>query len=1007
MINLDRWNEIKEIVQHALDLPPGERPAYLDNACNGDEELRREVDALLAVSSVRADFFDDFQVLPSSMQTVSLEEDDFIGPYRIIRPLGKGGMGAVYLAQDSEHDRLVALKTVPRRSERVLLQEKRLLAKLQHHNIATLYDSGQTKEGFGYFVMEYVEGESITTYCDTHRLTVRQRLELFLAVCDAVSFAHRNLVIHRDIKPKNILVTKDGEPKLLDFGIAQVLPSMPALEALTQSGERSFTVAFASPEQLSGEHTTTATDIYSLGILLCALLTGRLPYPVKRYEDLPFAISNLEPEKPSQLLEREDARLDTNAHLASDLPINSRKFAKQLRGDLDAIVLRALEKDANERYQSVQELADDIHRHISNRPVSACGTSRWYRTAKYIRRRRWTVAAVVTVFFIFVTATFLLLLERNRTLEQERRAVLLNTFLLDIFSRLDPAEGQGQTTTTGDLLRYAAHTLKSRRDLAPPDRLPLVCTLSNVYLSLGLYDDAINLMQPSLKDIERLSSSEPEIAHHCLLQLSAGYLYTDNLQAADQFATQAQNLADARMDSGLARAQALHTRAVVKWKQGNFSQADSLYTAAIQLKRQLGEEHQDQVASTLSALGVLLTSQGEYDRADKLLKESLSIRRRVLPPVHPDTAETLFNRGIVLHRQGKYAEARAVYTEALSIYLDLFGKEHPRAVSILNSIGALQHGEGNLDLAERTLREALAIVRRTRSEESPRAASVMNNLAALLRDKGEHAEAEPLYQKVLAIDQRIFGAHPNTANTLSNLGTLYNDIGQHEKSVEHHERALGMLRTTVGPEHPATGATLNRLAVSLKALGRVDEAEAVYREAIAISRKNLGPSHLDVIVAENNLASLLRDQGKVKEAKQLLVPALAKATSTLGEDHQHVATFRMNLARLYNLEGNYKDARREVESARQSLIRALPADHVLIAKADGTLGESLTGLGEFDKAEPLLLRSFSRIQEVEGSASPSRQLALERIVRLYNAWGKPKKEADYRKLMAGSARSGR
>ncbi len=301
MSDFERWQEVKAIVQAALDLPEEERTSYLVAACGNDDGLRREVEAILAVSSTRADFFDNYQVLPPGLRRVELVEGDEAGPYRIIGPLGEGGMGLVYLAQDTRVDRKVALKILPRR----LTHEQELLARLQHPNIAIFFDSGVTENGYGYFAMEYVEGEPFTDYCERKGLALKERLKLFLQVCDAVSFAHRNLVVHRDIKPSNILVTADGQPKLLDFGIAKLLPSDEDLLTLTRPEERPLTIAFASPEQLHGERTTTATDIYSLGVLLCLLLTGRLPYLVKSYHDFPWAIRNMEPERPSRLVLKE------------------------------------------------------------------------------------------------------------------------------------------------------------------------------------------------------------------------------------------------------------------------------------------------------------------------------------------------------------------------------------------------------------------------------------------------------------------------------------------------------------------------------------------------------------------------------------------------------------------------------------------------------------------------------------------------------------------------------
>jgi serine/threonine-protein kinase len=1002
MIDLDRWREVKAIVQAALDHPTEERSAYLDEACGSDAALRRAVEELLAVTEASADFFDHYQVLPPSLQKPFFEEGDLVRSFRIIRSLGEGGMGMVYLAHDVPNDRTVALKTVPRRGTRALTREQQLLAKLHHPNIAILFESGTTAEGFGFFAMEYVDGEPITSYCTKRNLSVEERLKLFLTVCDTLSFAHSNLVVHRDIKPRNILVTPQGEPKLLDFGIAKLLPSS-ASATLTRPEDRSLTIAFASPEQLEGEHTNTATDIYSLGVLLCLLLTGRLPYPVKSYQDLPWAIKNMGPEKPSQLVLREEPNIDEGY---STPPGSRMKVSRRLRGDLDAIVLRALRKEPEKRYQTVAQLADDIRRSLAYEPISARKGSVRYYLSKIIQKKKGAVAAAALIVLLLISSALLLLLEQRRTLQQQRRAARLNQLLLDTFSRLDPAELRAETVTAQELLGYAAQAVTTQQDLPAADRLSLLATLGDVYLSLGLYQEVTSLLNNPLTQIKGIVESDPTTAHHLLLNLASAHYYVNHFQEAARLADQAESLAPTVTNPDLALAQALHMQVIIKWKQGAFPAANSLYERALALKRHISVEQNEDLARTLSGLGVLLSDMGEYDRAEVLLNECLSIRRRIFQDGHPDTAEALFNLGLLHHHRGKYAEAHAAYIEALATYRHIFGNKHPRVGSILTSLGALEHAEGKPKEAETHLREAVVLCRRTLGEESQAAATAMSNLAALLRDQGQHTEAEDLYRKVLAIDERVLGEHPRTANTLSNLGSLLRDTGRYEEGLEVKRRAVEMLRRKVGNTHPDLGNKLNGLAVILKDLGRIDEAESAYREALAISRAALGPDHNDVIIAQNNLASLLRDQGKTHEATQLLVECIERATATLGPGHRHVATFRMNLARTLIMEGRYQEARQEILDVRRLFLATLPADHVLIAKAEGTLGESLTGLQQYQEAEPLLTRSFNRIREVEGDSSPNTRLAVERLARLYSVWGRPQEASRYQQLLLSLSAKG-
>jgi len=344
-VDLGRWQEIKETVKEALDLPPEERRAFLAEI--RDEVLRAEAEALLAVSESRVEVFEHYQAIPVRAETPVFREGEGVGQYTIIRKLGEGGMSSVYLAEDGKHARRVALKILSGRSALPTAEEHRILSRLTHPNIATLYDSGTTEQDLRYVVMEFVEGSSIAVYCQEHAASFELRLGLFLKVCAAVAYAHRRLVAHRDLKPSNILVTADGEPKLLDFGIAKLLaPESAAL--ITGRDERPLTVAFASPEQINGEPTTAATDIYSLGVLLCVLLTGRLPYQVKYYYDLPSAIRNHEAYRPSDLLETEDEESYLPGEEVTTKPFIT---SRQLTGDLDAIVLKALRKESERRYR--------------------------------------------------------------------------------------------------------------------------------------------------------------------------------------------------------------------------------------------------------------------------------------------------------------------------------------------------------------------------------------------------------------------------------------------------------------------------------------------------------------------------------------------------------------------------------------------------------------------------------------------------------------------------------
>lgn len=400
-----RWKQIEALFEHTLELPPDRRPAFLQKHCDGDDELRREVQSMLDSHARAGSFIDQPSLFVATEEIGELDSavasGQLIGAYRVVRELGRGGMGAVYLAEraDEQYQKCVAIKLIKRGMDtdsvlRHFRNERQILASFDHPNVARLLDGGATEDGLPYLIMEYVEGLPIDNYCETHDLLLNERLQLFREVCAAVTYAHRHAVIHRDIKPSNILVTSDGAPKLLDFGIAKILQPGDALEAsATMTGLRLLTPEYASPEQVQGKPVTTATDVYSLGIVLYQLLAGRTPYRLKTGtpEEISRAITEQEPARPSTAVAR------SNESSISQIP-----NPKLLRGDLDNITLKALRKEPERRYPSVEQFSEDIRRHIEARPIRARKDTIHYRAAKFVQRNRVATAAAMLVFLSLV-----------------------------------------------------------------------------------------------------------------------------------------------------------------------------------------------------------------------------------------------------------------------------------------------------------------------------------------------------------------------------------------------------------------------------------------------------------------------------------------------------------------------------------------------------------------------------------------------------------------------------
>jgi serine/threonine protein kinase len=493
-VQTERWRQIDDLFQSALDRPPEERNAFLDSACQDDAELRREVESLLAFegsSGLTSPAFEEAMAALGARKSHA-HEGRPIGPYRVLREIGQGGMGSVYLAAraDEAFEKLVAIKVV-----RVGLggvdfierfrKERQILATLDHPNITRLLDGGTTDDGLPYFVMEHIEGQPIDHYCDQRKLNITERLKCFQGVCAAVTYAHRNLIVHRDIKPANVLVTKDGVPRLLDFGIAKLLDSGSSVGEQTVT--RALTPEYASPEQVRGESITTASDVYSLGVLLYRLMTGRRPYrqPIDSSAGLERAILSDEPERPSVAAMRlDETEAGTNAASISEVREGTpEKLRRRLQDDVDNIVLMALRKEPQRRYASAEQLSEDIRRHLASLPVLARPDTRCYRTAKFLKRNKAWVAMAAATALSLVAGTGATLWQNHLARQQRDRARLeqakaerIKTFLQETltfaspsFNSLNPAKNKDAKIS--EAMDYAVS--RSETELAnQPEVLP-------------------------------------------------------------------------------------------------------------------------------------------------------------------------------------------------------------------------------------------------------------------------------------------------------------------------------------------------------------------------------------------------------------------------------------------------------------------------------------------------------------------------------------------------------
>lgn len=833
----DLWQRVDDLFEQALDLPDLEREAFVLRAtAEGSGDVRARVLALLAADR-KADNFLERPVSPGPLAhrpapAPPLEAGSTVGPYRLLEIRGRGGMGTVYRAERrGEFHRTVAVKILhpgllhPELKRRLQV-ERQVLAQLEHPCIARLYDGGTTDDGRPWLAMEWVDGEPIDRYCRHHGLDVPARLRLFRQVCDAVDHAHRNLLVHRDLKPANILVTADGTPKLLDFGIAKLLDRgrfhLPA--APTRTGWHPMTPAWASPEQLRGEPVTTASDVYSLGLLLYRLLTGTDPYP-----------SPTDGGAGSSPGARERAMLRTEPAPPSSQAAD-RDTARRLRGDLDTIVLQALRPEPERRYGSVRELAEDLRRHLEHRPVEARPESFLYRSGKLLRRHR--LAAVVTALALLAVTGFSLLAvlqarevarQRDRVLAQQARAEQVSDFLLDLFRTADPEHARGEELRVREVLDRGVRQLGAL-DGQPALQATQMTTLGRVHRSLGLYPRAEELLTGALELWQRLE---------------------DPRQAS------------ARLE--LARLRRL---------QGDPEAAEALLRRNLATPSAAGTPERPEV---LEELGRALFDQRRYEGAEAVYRDALAATRQASGERHPRVARLLHHLALVHHDRAEVAAAEDHYHQALELTRQLQGEVHPEVASILNNLAFLLREKGDSAAAEPVQRRAVELRERLYGGDHPALARSRSNLARILVELDRFQEAEVLYHQALTSARRSLGdRHPLVPATLERLGMLARERGAAGEAERFFREALELERQLPHTDPLDLANRMDHLAGALEELGRFDQAEALYRESLALDRATLGAGNPWIARSEVFLARLLLRRGRPEAAEALVRGALPR-----------------------------------------------------------------------------------------------------------------------------------
>ncbi len=859
-----------------------------------------------------------------------------IGHYHIKRVLASGGMGTVYEATQEKPRRTVALKLMKhgiasRSALRRFEYESQILARLRHPGIAQVYEAGTHRDDSGtvpFFAMEYIVGaKPITRYAKEKKLGTRERMILFAQVCDAVHHGHQKGIIHRDLKPSNILVDASGQVKIIDFGVARSTDSDLAVTTLqTDIGQLIGTLQYMSPEQCEADphNIDTRSDVYALGVVFYELLCGKLPYDVTRVA-LYTATRIIREEQP--------AKLST--------------LNKTLRGDVETIVLKALEKDRERRYQSATDFAQDIRRYLSNEAIIARPPSVIYQFRVLMRRNKPVFASIAVVFVVLVCAT---IVSTTQYFKAERAR-------LEAVAARDVARQQRDRAITAE--RRAEE--EAQRALTEAAKSEQIATFMK---------DMLKGVGPS-KALGRDTTMLREILDQTAQRVGAKLANQPEVEASIR-----NTIGQTYVDLGIFGAADEHLRA-----------AEAIAT------RELGDED-PQTLRIRAAFARLLQYQGEFPAAEALVRRTLEIQRRVLGHRHPDTLACLNSLADLRGRQGYYAEAETLYHQALEARRDALGNEHPDTLGTMHSLATALRTQGKYPEAETLERQTLAIRRRVLGDDHPDTLDSIQNLAVVLRHQGKQAEAEPLYRQSVDIKRRVLGAeHPSTLKSMNNLAFALEKQGKYAAAEEVYRQTVDLKRRVLGDEHHSTRVSMGGLAGVLHRQGKSEEARFYHTEMLVQLRHLVNSPDADSNALNSYAWFLLKC-----ESTDLRDPEAALLAAQKAVEVSEPPNFGMldTLALAYRMTGDIDKA---IET-QQAVVALLPSgESEMRTRLEITLGEYFTEKGAFAEAEPLFLEAYHQTKNRLGAGPEQIREALQRLVNLYEAWSRADKADEYRAML--------
>jgi serine/threonine protein kinase len=879
-----RWQRLQELFFVAAQLQGAEREAYLARETQGEPELHQELLGLLA-----CDYDKDKGPLTHALRTALANVEHakrntlvgrVVANYKLVSVLGRGGAGTVYLGEraDRQFSAKVAVKVVDHAAAANLgmrfRAERQILASLNHPNIARLVDAGETQDGQPYLVMEYVQGEPLDRYCDERQLDLRARLTLFLDICAAVQYAHQNLIVHRDLKPANILVTAEGVPKLLDFGIAKLLNTgdLAEFSELTRMNDRLLTPEYASPEQIVGRTVTTASDVYSLGVVLYQLLTGLRPYavPASAHQlEMERLICVADPLRPSAAVLRATqtdpaAGESPIAAIASARALSPDRLQRRLVGDIDSIIMRALRKEPEHRYSSVERLVADIRHHLSNEPVQARQGNWLYYSQRFVRRHTTAVAASAG-FLIFVIAVAVVMsVQRqniatalDRATQDRERAEKVSKFMLNVFTAADPFTNFGREPTARILLDQAARQIQGDRDLQPDVRARLLEAIGRSYRRMRQPDRAVEYLQDSLR-LRRQSQTGAEADIGSIItEIAIALREEGRIDESDRYFTEALDLSRHSKDQrSEAHAQLLVDLGRLERTRSNTQQALGYLTEALQLMRELKGPQDPEVGAILAEMANLLVWSDDLEGAERAARAAVNIYKSV-PQYHPDRVMADCYLADILLYRGRINDAASLFERALAAQRQLYGSANSTVAGTLASLAQVRLAQNNSSEAEKLIREALAAHHDSGSTAYQEIGYLQTMLATVFMKQAKFADAESLLRDT-----------------------------------------LDLFAKNLPPDHQYVASTEHYLGEALLARGKFKDAEGILTAAMNRWQRTGAPAWRSARSA-NALGEALYKQGRTREAEDYLVRSYRELIADLGADADSKRIARERVARFY------------------------------------------------------------------------------------------------------------